>query len=65
MNRASRRDLPPRHITADSREVMPGSIFIAVRGRTTDGHQYVQAAIDRGAVAVKYTRRMVSIPLIT
>ncbi len=52
MNRASRRDLPPRHITADSREVMPGSIFIAVRGRTTDGHQYVQAAIDRGAVAV-------------
>ena len=39
-------------ITYDSRRVMPGNLFVAMRGENTDGHRYVEAAIDRGASAV-------------
>ncbi len=39
-------------ITCDSRRVMPGNMFVAVRGERTDGHRFVDAAIDRGASAV-------------
>src|SRR5208282_4272384 len=39
-------------ITCDSRRVMPGNLFVAVRGERTDGHRFVDAAIDRGALAV-------------
>lgn len=39
-------------ITYDSRRVLPGHLFVAVRGERTDGHRYVDAAIDRGAAAV-------------
>jgi len=39
-------------ITHDSRQVEPGSIFVAIRGESFDGHDFVQAAIDRGATAI-------------
>jgi len=39
-------------VTHDSRSVGAGSLFAAVRGFVTDGHQYVDAAIAAGATAV-------------
>src|SRR5271165_2048380 len=36
----------------DSRRIAPGSLFVAIRGETTDGNRYVKKAIDQGAVAV-------------
>jgi UDP-N-acetylmuramoyl-L-alanyl-D-glutamate--2,6-diaminopimelate ligase len=36
----------------DSRRVNPGAVFVAMRGETTDGNQYIAAAIERGARAV-------------
>ncbi|MDE5553756.1 MAG: UDP-N-acetylmuramoyl-L-alanyl-D-glutamate--2,6-diaminopimelate ligase, partial [Muribaculaceae bacterium] len=39
-------------LTADSRECRPGSLFIAVRGVNVDGHKFIKAAVDNGAVAV-------------
>ncbi|MDA3816256.1 MAG: UDP-N-acetylmuramoyl-L-alanyl-D-glutamate--2,6-diaminopimelate ligase [Prolixibacteraceae bacterium] len=36
----------------DSREVGKGSLFVAVKGTNTDGHQYINKAVDAGAVAV-------------
>ena len=39
-------------IAYDSRRVMPGNLFVAVRGARTDGHRYVEMAIDRGAAAI-------------
>jgi len=36
----------------DSRSVMPGYLFVALKGSQKDGMQYVPQAIDRGAVAV-------------
>ena len=39
-------------INIDSRLVKGGDIFIAVRGTQTDGHQYIAAAEEKGAVAI-------------
>lgn len=39
-------------ITADSRAVEPGDVFVAIRGLNHDGHEHIGAALDRGAVAV-------------
>ncbi|HZV71039.1 MAG TPA: UDP-N-acetylmuramoyl-L-alanyl-D-glutamate--2,6-diaminopimelate ligase [Saprospiraceae bacterium] len=39
-------------IHSDSRRVEPGSVFIAVKGRTTDGHKFIDNAVDRGAICV-------------
>ncbi|WP_207492271.1 UDP-N-acetylmuramoyl-L-alanyl-D-glutamate--2,6-diaminopimelate ligase [Aridibaculum aurantiacum] len=33
----------------DSRKVTKGSVFIAIRGTATDGHNYITTAIDKGA----------------
>lgn len=39
-------------VTADSREVRPGFIFVAIPGLQTDGHRYIPQAIAQGAVAI-------------
>mgnify|MGYP003317651870 FL=1 len=39
-------------ITIDSRTAMPGNLFIALRGDKYDGHDYINQAIQNGAVAV-------------
>ena len=39
-------------ITADSRAVKLNSLFIALDGATVDGHNYIDKAVDAGAVAV-------------
>ncbi len=36
----------------DSRRVAPGSLFVAMRGGTTDGNRYISAAVKQGAGAV-------------
>src|SRR6202034_4510255 len=36
----------------DSRRVGVGSVFVAMRGGTTDGNRYIEAAIAQGAVAI-------------
>jgi UDP-N-acetylmuramoyl-L-alanyl-D-glutamate--2,6-diaminopimelate ligase len=43
-------------ITEDSRKVIPGSLFVAVRGTTLDGHAYIPDALARGAAAVAVER---------
>jgi UDP-N-acetylmuramoyl-L-alanyl-D-glutamate--2,6-diaminopimelate ligase len=39
-------------VTADSRQVRPGALFVAIRGATADGHRFIADAIARGAVAI-------------
>lgn len=39
-------------LTEDSRTVMPGSLFVARRGRSADGRAYAREAAAAGAVAV-------------
>ena len=38
-----------RRLTADSRQVMPETLFVALRGVHTDGHRFLGEALDRGA----------------
>ncbi|NTV93028.1 MAG: UDP-N-acetylmuramoyl-L-alanyl-D-glutamate--2,6-diaminopimelate ligase [Chlorobiaceae bacterium] len=39
-------------ICSDSREVLPGALFVAVRGFAADGHRFIRSAVERGASAV-------------
>jgi UDP-N-acetylmuramoyl-L-alanyl-D-glutamate--2,6-diaminopimelate ligase len=39
-------------ITDDSRQVGPGSLFIAVRGTARDGHDFLPSLADRAAAAI-------------
>jgi UDP-N-acetylmuramoyl-L-alanyl-D-glutamate--2,6-diaminopimelate ligase len=39
-------------ITADSRKVEDGSLFVAIKGHAADGHDYISDAEQAGAVAV-------------
>lgn len=39
-------------ITADSRLIAPGTLFVARRGETVDGHRFIPQAIENGAVAI-------------
>lgn len=46
---------PDRDVKAlaiDSRQVMPGAVFFAVKGTATDGHSFIENAIDSGACAI-------------
>lgn len=36
----------------DSRKVVPGSLFVAIHGAKSDGHEFIDKAIAQGAVAV-------------
>ncbi|OGD78677.1 hypothetical protein A2368_02070 [Candidatus Collierbacteria bacterium RIFOXYB1_FULL_49_13] len=45
-------------IVVDSRKVVPGSVFVAYKGVTIDGHEYVNQAVEKGAVAVVGERPM-------
>ena len=39
-------------VTHDSRRVVPGGIFVAIKGATTDGNNFVNQATQRGALAI-------------
>lgn len=46
----------PEHLVKDvifdSRKVSKGSLFVAVRGSHVDGHEYINKAIEQGAMAI-------------
>ena len=37
------------NIKTDSRKVKKGDIFVAIKGNTVDGHDYIEKAIENGA----------------
>ncbi|SHJ05358.1 UDP-N-acetylmuramoyl-L-alanyl-D-glutamate--2,6-diaminopimelate ligase [Algibacter luteus] len=39
-------------IEFDSRKIIKGSLFVAIRGSITDGHEYIDKAIKNGATSV-------------
>lgn len=50
-------------IQFDSREIEPGNLFVALSGGNADGHQYIPAAIQSGAIAVVGTQLFESLPV--
>ena len=47
---------PVSQVTADSRQVRPGALFVAVAGGTSDGHRFIPQAIASGASGIVGTR---------
>ncbi|MDO5522447.1 MAG: UDP-N-acetylmuramoyl-L-alanyl-D-glutamate--2,6-diaminopimelate ligase [Bacteroidia bacterium] len=52
------RDVEVESITSDSRQVQRGSLFIAVEGINTDGHDYIGKAIEQDVLVVVYDKPM-------
>ena len=48
----ARTDIVIKEVVHDSRDVVPGALFCAVPGLTVDGHDFIEAAVGRGASAV-------------
>jgi UDP-N-acetylmuramoyl-L-alanyl-D-glutamate--2,6-diaminopimelate ligase len=45
-------DVEITNVVFDSRKVVPGSLFVAVRGTVVDGHDYMEQAVADGAVVI-------------
>jgi UDP-N-acetylmuramoyl-tripeptide--D-alanyl-D-alanine ligase len=46
-----------RRVCTDSRDVRPGDLFVALKGERFDGHQFVEAALQRGAIGLVVENR--------
>jgi UDP-N-acetylmuramoyl-L-alanyl-D-glutamate--2,6-diaminopimelate ligase len=70
------RSLPPRTVIAaqgdaavtapiveSSSDVQPGGLFVARRGRRTDGHGFIPQAIERGAAAIVGEYPLAGLPI--
>lgn len=44
-------------VSTDSRALKPGELFVALRGERFDGHDFLAAAVERGAAAALVDRR--------
>lgn len=62
---------PVKNISIDSRTIKKGSLFVAIKGDKTDGHNYVKDAVNKGASAVIISKKRekdfnkLTIPVIT
>ena len=45
-------DIPVHKMDFDSRNILANDVFVAIRGTISDGHNYIDKAIDLGAVAI-------------
>ncbi|MCB1763449.1 MAG: UDP-N-acetylmuramoyl-tripeptide--D-alanyl-D-alanine ligase, partial [Gammaproteobacteria bacterium] len=43
-------------VSSDTRTLTPGDLFVALQGTNFDGHDYLETARERGAVAVLVSR---------
>lgn len=47
-----RTDVEIKEVQSDSRKVVKGSLFVAIKGISTNGHQFIEKAVKNGAVAI-------------
>ncbi|MBN2738161.1 MAG: UDP-N-acetylmuramoyl-L-alanyl-D-glutamate--2,6-diaminopimelate ligase [Spirochaetales bacterium] len=47
-----------KSIHYDSRQVEPGSLFVAMEGLHVDGHAYIEKALEKGASAILHSREL-------
>ncbi len=55
---AGSKDQEIQGISFDSRKTKAGDLFICISGLKSDGHDFVQQAVDRGAVALLVERKI-------
>ena len=49
-------DIEVNGISFDSREINEGFLFVAIKGFSTDGHDYISKAIENGATSIMVSR---------
>jgi UDP-N-acetylmuramoyl-tripeptide--D-alanyl-D-alanine ligase len=49
-------DMPFLGVSTDTRQLQPGSLFFALQGPNFDGHKFIEAAREQGAVAAAVAR---------
>lgn len=59
---AKDRQLMIDQVEFDSRKVKPGTLFVPLTGGQRDGHDFIQDAIDRGAVACLWSQSQATAP---
>ncbi|MBI4823640.1 MAG: UDP-N-acetylmuramoyl-L-alanyl-D-glutamate--2,6-diaminopimelate ligase [Nitrospirae bacterium] len=64
LNISADTDIDIRQINYDSRKVMPGDLFVALKGLNLDGHDFIPDAIKRGASTVICENKQSAIPFI-
>lgn len=47
-------------VSIDTRTIKKNSLFVAIKGKNFDGHNYVQEAISKGAIAIVVSNRKLS-----
>lgn len=59
-------DFEYKGLSADTRSLKPGQVFVAIKGPNFDGEEFIGAAVDAGASAVVSTRNLenASIPYV-
>lgn len=50
-------------VCIDTRKLMPGNLFVPFKGESFDGHQFVEKAIEQGAVAALWQKDVPNPPL--
>ncbi len=58
------RQLPVNRFVTDSRHVTTGDVFVCQTGQLQDGHDHIDEAISRGAIAILATRELDTPPSI-
>ena len=52
-------------IAYDSRNVLPGNVFVCIKGFETDGHKYAASAVENGASLIIAENKIdVNVPVI-
>lgn len=54
------KDCAIKNVVVDSRQVMPGDLFIALPGAKVDGHDYVAEAAAKGAIGAVVSRSVIT-----
>ena len=63
LNQPLQNDVEISMMTADSREVKPGALFAAIPGTASDGRDYIESAIAKGASAILSTKGLADMPI--
>ena len=51
-------DIDIEDISYDSRKVKQNSMFLCIRGNSVDGHNYIDDAIQKGAIAILIDKKI-------
>ena len=60
-NKVDYENIDVKDITRDTREVVDGSLFIAVIGAKVDGHDLINSAIEKGAKVIIHSKDITDI----